>query len=145
MAMKSTNNVNRSRNRRRADRSSPSLRFGLVSTYCCLVLTSVHQSSQIPSCEAFSPLFTASKPSKNLVTISKTLSSGSGRTILSMAPKNKKSKKDKKGKIKEEDRRRWLSWMTTGTLSKTRHADEIRMREAEELGGVARSDRYSSG
>lgn len=62
-----------------------------------------------------------------------------------MAPKNKKSKKDKKGKIKEEDRRRWLSWMTTGTLSKTRHADEIRMREAEELGGVARSDRYSSG
>eukprot|EP00531_Pseudo-nitzschia_arenysensis_P001559 CAMPEP_0116133552 /NCGR_PEP_ID=MMETSP0329-20121206/10168_1 /TAXON_ID=697910 /ORGANISM="Pseudo-nitzschia arenysensis, Strain B593" /LENGTH=558 /DNA_ID=CAMNT_0003628193 /DNA_START=111 /DNA_END=1787 /DNA_ORIENTATION=- len=123
MAIISTNSANRLRNRRR--------------------VSSVYQSSQIPSCEAFSPLFTASNPSKNLVKVSKTLSSGPPRTILSMAPK--KSKKNKKGKNKEEDHRRWLSWMTTGTLSKTRHADEVRLREAEELGGVARCDRYSAG
>lgn len=34
--------------------------------------------------------------------------------------------------------------MSSGSLSKARHADEVRMREAEELGGVARSGRYSS-
>jgi len=61
---------------------------------------------------------------------------------------NKKGKNSKKGKNKEEDHRRWMSWLSSGSLSKiskTRHADEVRMREAEELGGVPRSDRYSSG
>jgi hypothetical protein len=58
--------------------------------------------------------------------------------------KGTKDKKEK-GKNKEEDHRRWLSWMSSGTLSlKSRHADEVRMREAEELGGVPRSDRYSA-
>ncbi len=61
-----------------------------------------------------------------------------------MAPQGKKEKKSKKGKKnKEEDHRRWMSWLSSGTT--TRHADEVRMREAEELGGVARSDRYSAG
>lgn len=63
--------------------------------------------------------------------------------MLSMSAKNKE-KKSKKGKNKEEDHSRWLSWMSSGTLLKTRHSDEVRMREAEELGGVPRTDRYSS-
>ena len=35
----------------------------------------------------------------------------------------------------------WLSWMTRG---RKRGVSDVRMREAEELGGVPRSDRYSS-
>ena len=142
MAITTTNDTKRSRNRKRADRTSAALRLGLISTYYCLALTSVYQSSQIQTCAAFSPLFTAStKPSTNIASVSKTLSSASARTILSMAPKGKKEKKGKKKK--EEDHRRWMSWLSSGTTS--RHADEVRMREAEELGGVARSDRYSAG
>eukprot|EP00534_Pseudo-nitzschia_fraudulenta_P002677 CAMPEP_0201124132 /NCGR_PEP_ID=MMETSP0850-20130426/10572_1 /ASSEMBLY_ACC=CAM_ASM_000622 /TAXON_ID=183588 /ORGANISM="Pseudo-nitzschia fraudulenta, Strain WWA7" /LENGTH=499 /DNA_ID=CAMNT_0047391325 /DNA_START=283 /DNA_END=1782 /DNA_ORIENTATION=+ len=59
-------------------------------------------------------------------------------------PAKKKSKTEKKGKDKDEDHRRWMSWLSSGSLSRARHADEVRMREAEELGGVPRSDRYSS-
>lgn len=126
MAVTSTMNANRSRRR-----------LAILSSYFCLALIAVHQTSRMQSCSAFSPLFTASsKPA------SKSLATGPARTILSMAPKT--SKKSKKGKNKEEERTRWLSWMSSGTLSKTRHADELLMREAEELGGVARSDRYSS-
>uniref|UniRef100_A0A7S0UL36 Bestrophin homolog n=1 Tax=Pseudo-nitzschia delicatissima TaxID=44447 RepID=A0A7S0UL36_9STRA len=142
MAITTTNDTKRSRNRKRADRTSAALRLGLISTYYCLALTSVYQSSQIQTCAAFSPLFTAStKPSTNIASVSKTLSSASARAISSMAPKGKKEKKGKKKK--EEDHRRWMSWLSSGTTS--RHADEVRMREAEELGGVARSDRYSAG
>ena len=61
-----------------------------------------------------------------------------------MAPKTpKKVKKETKtDKKKEEERTKWMSWLSTG---KTRNAAEVRLREAEELGGVARSDRYSAG
>ena len=38
-------------------------------------------------------------------------------------------------------RARWIGWMQAGT---PRGADEVKMREASELGGVPRSDRYSS-
>jgi hypothetical protein len=45
----------------------------------------------------------------------------------------------------EADRSRWVAWMTRGTRSsRPRHSDEVKMREAEELGGVPRTDRYSS-
>lgn len=47
---------------------------------------------------------------------------------------------DKKGK--DPDDKSWLSWMQGGRRG--RGVGEIRLREAEELGGVARSDRYSS-
>ena len=36
---------------------------------------------------------------------------------------------------------RWMRWMRAGT---PRGVDEVKMREAWELGGVPRSDRYSS-
>ena len=109
--------------------------------YCCLVLMVFHLTTQSRPCLAFSTLFTASS------TPTTRISSGAAKKqyLLSMsANKVTKSKKSKKVKNKEEDRRRWYSWMSSGSLSKTRHADEVRMREAEELGGVPRSDRYSS-
>ena len=130
MAMSSTNNQHRSRKRR-----------ALVSSYCCLVLAAIYQTSQLESCSAFSPLFTSASPKPS----SKSLATNiPRRTILSMAPKTpKKVKKEtKEDKNKEEERRQWMSWLSTG---KTRNAAEVRLREAEELGGVARSDRYSSG
>ena len=49
------------------------------------------------------------------------------------------------GEEDEAERSRWVAWMTRGTKSsKPRHFDEVKMREAEELGGVPRTDRYSS-
>jgi hypothetical protein len=51
------------------------------------------------------------------------------------------------------EKTRWVSWMTFGKLIKTAapsvpssssRRDELKMREAEELGGIARSERYSS-
>ena len=41
----------------------------------------------------------------------------------------------------DSTRARWIGWMRAGT---PRGADEVKMREASELGGVPRSDRYSS-
>lgn len=41
----------------------------------------------------------------------------------------------------EEDRKKWLVWLVGG---KPRGSSDIKMREAEDLGGVPRSDRYSS-
>jgi hypothetical protein len=41
----------------------------------------------------------------------------------------------------ESDDAGWLSWMTRG---KSKGVSEVKMREAAELGGVPRSDRYSS-
>lgn len=38
---------------------------------------------------------------------------------------------------------RWLAWMTGGHIS-PRKTDEVKMREAEELGGVPRAERYAS-
>ena len=45
-------------------------------------------------------------------------------------------------KDKDPDDKSWLSWMQGGRRG--RGVGEIRLREAAELGGVARSDRYSS-
>lgn len=67
-----------------------------------------------------------------------------GSVILKEKKKSKNKTRDIEYRV-NEDRSRWLSWMTRGTkITKTRNVDEIRMREAEELGGVPRSDRYSS-
>jgi hypothetical protein len=142
MAIATTNNAKRSCRPRRADRNKNPIAF------CCLVLMMVHHTTQIHSCSAFSPLFTASSSSaKSITTRSATKQykfNGAVASILSMSAK-KKGTKIMKGKKKEEDHRRWLSWMSSGTLaSKSRHADDVRMREAEELGGVPRCDRYSA-
>lgn len=45
------------------------------------------------------------------------------------------------GKSSDPARARWMSWMRAGT---PRGVEDIKMREARELGGVPRSDRYSS-
>jgi len=56
-----------------------------------------------------------------------------------------KKKKGGSGQDDEAERSRWVAWMTRGTKSsRPRHSDEVKMREAEELGGVPRTDRYSS-
>eukprot|EP00536_Pseudo-nitzschia_multiseries_P014940 jgi/Psemu1/291731/fgenesh1_pg.793_\ len=96
-------------------------------------------------CSAFSPLFTTSSTSSNHLNMRKVVARVAGTTnvagMKSSASLKKKSKKEAK---RAEDHSRWLSWMSRGSLNRSRHADEVRMREAEELGGVARSDRYSS-
>lgn len=51
--------------------------------------------------------------------------------------KKKSSDRDNFDRV-NEDRSRWLSWMTRGTRTETKK------REAEELGGTLRSERYSS-
>ena len=109
------------------------LRMIIFLSHCSLLLMIYLHIKNIPSCSAFSPLFTTSStPSKTIAT--------------AVAKKQQFSlkKRMKKSKNKEEDHRRWMSWMSSGSLLKTRHADEVRMREAEELGGVARSERYAS-
>ena len=107
------------------------LRMIMLLSRCCLLLMLLQHVQKIPSISAFSPLFTASSaPSKSM----------KKQYSITMFAK----KKLKKSKNKAEDHSRWLSWMSSGSLSKTRHADEVRMREAEELGGVARSERYAS-
>ncbi len=130
MALSSTDNQQRSRKRR-----------ALVSSYCCLVLAAIYQTSQLESCSAFSPLFTSASPKASAKSLATSIPK---RTILSLAPKTpKKTKKEsEEDKNKEEERRKWMSWLSTG---KTRNAAEVRLREAEELGGVPRSDRYSAG
>ena len=51
----------------------------------------------------------------------------------------KKNNDDEELKQKQQ----WLSWLKQGILP-PRGADEIKMREAEELGGIPRGDRYAS-
>jgi len=139
MTVTIANTTKRSRCSRPTYRSNgpAALRLALWSSYCFLVLMTGDTIQRTSSCSAFSPLFTASSsPSKSVATYR-----GAAGVLLSASSVKKKGKN---GKNKEEDHRRWLSWMSSGTLSKARHADEVRMREAEELGGVARSDRYSS-
>lgn len=135
MAITNTNKTKRSRRCRRADRSNK-----LSALQLAIVLMAFHQSTQILSCSAFSPLFTASSSPATRSAKKQYAFSG-----LSM-PVNKKTEKKskKKSKNKDEETSRWMSWLSKGSLSKSRHADEVRMREAEELGGVPRSDRYSS-
>ncbi len=43
--------------------------------------------------------------------------------------------------LRQREASRWLSWLKFGNR---RQVGDIRMREAEELGGIPRSDRYSS-
>ena len=135
---------------------------------CLLLLSS--QINTHTTCSAFSPLFTTSSGSSSHPSIRKIVARVAGSTdgISRSAPSmpssksasksasksnsssSKSSSSNNKRKSKteqiqdkeEEDRSKWMSWMSRGSLS--RHADEVRMREAEELGGVARSDRYSS-
>lgn len=139
----------------------------------CFLLLSSNTYYTHTTCSAFSPLFTTSSASNNHPSIRKIVARVAGSTdgisrpasaskltstskskpnSTSKSSSNKKqsSSSNKKRKSKteqlldkeEEDRSKWLSWMSRGTVSK--NADEVRMREAEELGGVARSDRYSS-
>lgn len=57
--------------------------------------------------------------------------------------RSRKNKHDNKNQSKLLSR--WISWMKFGKLApSSRDASELKMREAEELGGVARSERYSS-
>mmetsp|Transcript_49920 Transcript_49920/g.55741 ORF Transcript_49920/g.55741 Transcript_49920/m.55741 type:complete len:608 (+) Transcript_49920:30-1853(+) len=59
-------------------------------------------------------------------------------TLTKIKKRKKKSSDNDNFDRVNEDRSRWLSWMTMGTRTETKK------REAEELGGVLRSERYSS-
>lgn len=51
----------------------------------------------------------------------------------------------KNEEAKDPAKASWVGWMRTGSRGPSRGVSEVKLREAVELGGVPRSDRYSSG
>eukprot|EP00537_Pseudo-nitzschia_pungens_P005029 CAMPEP_0172366580 /NCGR_PEP_ID=MMETSP1060-20121228/16151_1 /TAXON_ID=37318 /ORGANISM="Pseudo-nitzschia pungens, Strain cf. cingulata" /LENGTH=603 /DNA_ID=CAMNT_0013090505 /DNA_START=193 /DNA_END=2004 /DNA_ORIENTATION=+ len=154
MAITSCITTSKSRHVRRPVQrnDSSAFRMAMWASYYCILFIAVHNQIQDKSCSAFSPLFTTSSTSSNHLSIRKIVARVAGSSnnqytndgIAGLQSSISLKKKSKKEKLREEDHSRWMSWMSRGSHTRSRHADEVRMREAEELGGVARSDRYSS-
>jgi hypothetical protein len=100
-----------------------------IGTNCALVMTALSAFCCLAGTNAYVPSSLATlKPSP----------------LFAVTPKTLFNFQRASNQSTDTDGNGWLSWMVNGQRARSRGAEDVIMREAEELGGVARSDRYSS-
>jgi hypothetical protein len=97
-----------------------------LSAFCCMAGTNAYMPSSLVTLK-LSPLFAVAP-----------------NTLFNFQRSSNQSTDTDGNDDEENEDSGWLSWMVNGQRARSRGSEDVIMREAEELGGVARSDRYSS-